>query len=96
MSWDCDKCGQSNADWATTCGRCEDDRSVRPKIQVTKDEWDRFYSEWRSGKYPFLRLGQAFINKFWIEGAVPDPDLFHANTEQRATELARKYIAAHP
>lgn len=26
MSWKCKKCGQLNADWATTCGRCESHR----------------------------------------------------------------------
>ena len=64
MSWECTKCGQTNADWATTCGRCDDDISLKPKMQVTEEQWKELYADWRRGKYPFLRLGQAFINKY--------------------------------
>jgi hypothetical protein len=45
---------------------------------VTEQQFFEFYTEWSLGKYPNLRFGQAFCNKFNIT----DSEVFYSNDHE--------------
>ena len=57
--------------------------------RVPRDQLAGFYHDFYTGCYPNLRLGQAFLNRFFP--GISDPDLFYTNDKKHACDLIQQY-----
>ena len=57
--------------------------------KVPQDQLNVFYHDYWCGLYPNLRLGQAFLNRFYP--GIVNPDLFYSNDEL----YTQAYIVTH-
>ncbi len=57
--------------------------------RITRHQYHEFLDEFYGGKHPHLRLGQAFLNRFYED--TPCPELYYSNDEHHCVEYLEEH-----